>query len=284
MLYRVYLNNRLVKNIFYVIEEQQVSSTNELNRKQRQLLGTNLLNPYYAFNPDYMGGNMPNVQLYQNNINNGQPSTCTCTCGDVSFRPSASCITAQTCVAYCLQMYPGRCTVVNTYGCCGSSCQFFQAQSLDTRYCTCNCAGQQFLNPIDTCVSTQACLTRCLTNFPQACTPTATQACCGQDCQSYSQAVADACACRCQGNTYYPSPKCASPEGCVSTCMTVSEHLIEPHCISKFLHRLTGIVSEIKLKVAVEHRVPPMYQHAHAIVDQILQLLHPSLVKAVELV
>ena len=178
-----------------------------------------------------MGGNMPNVQLYQNNMNNGRPSICTCTCGDRSFTPPASCTTAQTCVAYCLQMFSGQCTVVNTYGCCGSSCQYFQAQSLETRYCTCNCAGQHFVNPIDTCVSTQACLTRCLTNFPQACTPTATQACCGQDCQTYSQAVSDACACRCQGNTYYPSPKCTSSEGCVSTCMTVSENVRENLCL-----------------------------------------------------
>lgn len=227
---------------------------------------------------------MPNVQLSQNDINNGRPSTCACTCGDVSFRPSASCINAQTCVALCLQSYPGQCTVVNTYGCCGSSCQFFQTQSLDTRYCTCNCAGQQFLNPIDTCVSTQACLTRCLTNFPQACTPTATQACCGQDCQSYSQAVADACACRCQENTYYPSPKCTSAEGCVSICMTVSEHLTILHSISLSLYRLMAIVSEIKLKVAVEPRVPPMCPHVHVVAEQILQRRHPFLVKAVELV
>jgi hypothetical protein len=171
-----------------------------------------------------MGGNMPNIQLYQNNVNNGQPRSCTCTCGDMSYGPPVECFGPQTCVAYCLQMYPGRCTLVNTFGCCGSSCQYFQAQSLETRSCICNCAGQQFLNPIDTCTSPQACLTRCLTNFPQACTPTTTQACCGQDCQSYSQAVAHACACRCQGNIYYPSPKCVSPEGCVSTCLTVRKY------------------------------------------------------------
>jgi hypothetical protein len=216
----------------YFIEEEQVLQANgihpkqRLQQQQRQSLGTNLVDPYYAFNPDYMGGNMPNAQLYQNNLNNGGLGTCTCTCGDVFYGPPVTCVGPQTCVAYCLQMYPGQCTVVNTYGCCGSSCQYFQAQSLENRYCTCNCAGQQFLNPVDTCISSPACLTRCLTNFPQACTTINTQACCGQDCQSYTQAVADACACRCQGNIYYPSPNCVSPEGCVSTCMTVRDILL----------------------------------------------------------
>jgi hypothetical protein len=201
-----------------------VPQTNGINPKQqRQSLGTNLIDPYYAFDPDYMGGNMPNKPLNQNNINNGQASSCTCSCGDMSYGPPVACFSPQTCVAYCLQMYVAQCTIVNTYGCCGSSCQYLQAQSLETRHCTCNCGGQQYLNPVDTCVSSQNCLTKCLTNFPQACRPTTTQACCGQDCESYSQAVADSCACRCQGNTYYPSPKCANPQGCVSTCMTVRE-------------------------------------------------------------
>jgi hypothetical protein len=211
----------LVKDFMYRLEGKQVSQTNNIDPKQRQSIGTNLVDPYYAFNPDYNGGNMPNIQLYENNVNNGRPSSCTCTCGGMSYGPPVSCITPQTCVAFCLQMYPGQCTLVNTYGCCGSSCQYFQAQSLETRYCSCNCAGQQFLNPINTCTSSDACLTRCLTNFPQACLTTTTQGCCGQDCQSYSQAVSHSCACQCQGNTYYPSPKCATREGCVSTCMTV---------------------------------------------------------------
>jgi len=210
----------------YPVGGEQVSSQkNDLNPKQRtqqrQSLGTNLIDPYYAFDPDYMGGNIPNIQPYQNNINNVLPSSCACSCGDISFGPPVLCIRPQTCVAYCLKFYPGQCTVVNTFGCCGSSCQYLEAQSLENQHCTCNCGGQQFIDPIDTCISSQACLTRCLTNFPQACTPITTQACCGQDCESYSQAVADACACQCQGNTYYPSPKCFSAEGCVSTCLTV---------------------------------------------------------------
>ncbi len=211
----------------YLIGEEQVSQKNEINPKQRtqqrQSLGTNLVDPYYAFNPDYMGGNIPNIQLHPNNVNNVLPSSCACSCGDTSFGPPVLCINPQTCVAYCLEAYPGQCTVVNTFGCCGSACQYLQAQSLETQHCTCNCGGQQFLNPINTCISSQACLIQCLTNFPQACTPITTQACCGQNCESYSQAVADSCACQCQGNTYYPSPKCFSPEGCVSTCMTVSK-------------------------------------------------------------
>ncbi|UJR26421.1 hypothetical protein I4U23_007753 [Adineta vaga] len=226
------INNELMSyhyTIVFVVtcltEGKEASSQNsDINPKQRaqqrQTLGSNLVDPYYAFNPDYMGGNMPNVQLFQNNINTGRASSCTCSCGDMSFGPPTTCLTAQTCVAYCLQMYPGQCTIVNTYGCCGTSCQYFQTQSLETRVCTCNCAGQQFVNPIDTCVSSQSCLTRCLSNFPQACTATTTQACCGQDCQSYSQAISNACACTCLGNSYYPSPKCTSPEGCISTCMT----------------------------------------------------------------
>ncbi|CAF3558786.1 unnamed protein product, partial [Rotaria sordida] len=167
-----------------------------------------------------MGGNMPNIQLYENNLNNGQPSTCTCTCGDMFYGPQIACVNPQTCVEYCLQMYSGRCTLVNTYGCCGSSCQYFQVQSLQTRYCTCNCADQQFVNPTDTCISSQACLIQCRVKYPQVCMTITTQACCGQDCQSYSQAVADACSCQCQGNTYYPSPKCSNPEECINTCMT----------------------------------------------------------------
>ncbi|CAF1047924.1 unnamed protein product [Adineta steineri] len=208
----------------FLVDGKEVLKTNDINPKQRtnlrQSLGTNLVDPYYAFNPDYMGGNMPNVQLYQGNIASGLSSSCTCTCGDMSYGPPASCAGPQACVAYCLQMYPGQCTLVNTYGCCGSSCQYFQAQSLENRYCTCNCGGQQFLNPVNTCVSSQACLTRCLTDFPQACTTATTQACCGQDCQSYSQAVSNACACTCQGASYYPSPTCTTPNGCISTCMT----------------------------------------------------------------
>lgn len=164
---------------------------------------------------------MPNVDLNQNNLNFGLPSSCRCSCGDLSFGPPISCVHPQTCIAYCLQMYPAQCTLVNTYGCCGSSCQYFQSQSLDTRHCSCNCAGQQFFNPIDPCMSSQSCLTQCLANFPQVCIPTATQACCGQDCKSYSQSVANACACRCRGNTYYPSPQCFNAESCVDTCMTV---------------------------------------------------------------
>ncbi len=145
----------------------------------------------------------------------------------MSYGPPVSCISPQTCVGYCLQMYPAQCTLVNTYGCCGSACQYFQAQSLETRHCTCNCGGRQYLNPVDTCTSSESCLTRCLTSFPQACTPPITQACCGDDCRSYSQAVAHSCACRCQGNTYYPSPKCATPDGCVSTCMTVRIYILK---------------------------------------------------------
>ncbi|CAF1294185.1 unnamed protein product, partial [Adineta steineri] len=199
------------------------SQTNKIDPKrpqQRQSLGTNLIDPYYAFNPDYMGGNMPNVQLYENSPTINRPSSCTCSCGDMTFGPPVSCVSAQICVAYCLQMYPGQCTLVNTFGCCGSSCQYFQSQSLENRFCACNCGGQQYFNPVDTCTSSQACLTTCLQNFPQVCIPVTTQACCGQDCKSYSQSVANACACRCQGNTYYPSPTCTNAEGCVSTCMT----------------------------------------------------------------
>jgi len=206
--------------VFILVESEQIVNPKQ-RFYQRQSLGTNLVDPYYAFNPDYNGGNMPNIPLYQTNFNTGGSGSCKCSCGDVSFGPPASCVNAQTCVAYCLQMYPGRCTLVNTYGCCGTSCQYFQTQSLETRYCTCNCGGQQFLNPIDTCASSQSCLTRCLANFPQACQPTTTQACCGQDCQTYAQAVTDSCACQCQGNTFYAAPKCSSAEGCVSICMTV---------------------------------------------------------------
>ena len=168
-----------------------------------------------------MGGNMPNIPLFQNDPQLIQPGSCACSCAYMSFAPPISCSNPQNCVVYCMQMYPGHCTLINTYGCCGSSCQYFQSQSLDNRYCLCNCAGQQYFNPVDTCTSSQACLSRCLANFPQICIPAITQACCGQDCKSYSQAVANSCACRCRGNTYYPSPKCIYPEGCVSTCMTV---------------------------------------------------------------
>ncbi|CAF2855310.1 unnamed protein product [Rotaria sp. Silwood2] len=202
------------------IESLQTKDIDPKRPQQRQALGSDLIDPYYAFNPDYMGGNMPNIPLYQNNPDISGPSSCRCSCGYMSFGPPITCINAQICIAYCLQMYPGQCTLINTYGCCGSSCQYFQSQSLDNRYCLCNCAGQQYFNPVDSCMSSQACLTRCLSNFPQTCIPTATQACCGQDCKSYSQAVANTCACRCQGSTHYPSPKCINPEGCVSTCMT----------------------------------------------------------------
>jgi len=195
--------------------------------QQRQSLGTNLVDPYYAFNPDYMGGNMPSVQLYPNNPGPGLPSSCTCSCGDMSYGPPVGCVSAQTCVAYCLQMYPGQCTIINTYGCCGSACQYFQSQSLENRYCSCNCGGQQFVDPIDICTSSESCLTKCLSNFPQVCLPTTTQACCGQDCKSYSQTVANSCACRCRGNTYYPSPTCMNAEECVSTCMTVKEFSLQ---------------------------------------------------------
>ncbi|CAF4901763.1 unnamed protein product [Rotaria sp. Silwood1] len=218
--------NRQMYTYIYVcliIEETEPSQIKDIDPKrpqQRQALGSDLIDPYYAFNPDYMGGNMPNIPLYQNNLDIIGPSSCRCSCSYMSFGPPITCINAQTCIAYCLQMYPGQCTLINTYGCCGSSCQYFQSQSLDNRYCLCNCAGQQYFNPVDTCMSSQACLTRCLSNFPQICIPIATQACCGQDCRSYSQTVANACACRCQGNTYYPSPKCSNPEECVSTCMT----------------------------------------------------------------
>jgi hypothetical protein len=161
------------------------------------------------------------IPSYQSNADSGRPGTCTCSCGDISFAPPIACAHPQNCVAHCLRLFRGQCTIINTYGCCGSRCQYFESQSLENRYCTCNCAGQQYFNPIDTCTSSQACLTRCMSNFPQACGATTTQACCGQDCTSYSQAVATACACRCRGNTHYPSPRCLSGEGCVSTCMTV---------------------------------------------------------------
>ena len=171
-----------------------------------------------------MGGNMPNIAIYQNPVDPSRPSSCTCSCGDFSYGPPVQCFHPQTCVAYCMQMYRGQCTLINTYGCCGSACEYFQSTSLENRYCTCSCAGQQYYNPVDTCTSSQSCLTRCIANFPQACIPVATQACCGQDCLSYSQAVGNACACRCKGNTYYPSPQCISGEGCVATCMTVNSN------------------------------------------------------------
>ncbi|CAF4309807.1 unnamed protein product [Rotaria socialis] len=202
------------------IESAQTNNIDSKRSQPRQGLGITLVDPYYAFNPDYMGGNMPNVPLYQDNFAPNRPSSCRCSCGYMSFAPPITCMGAQSCVSYCLQMYPGHCTLINTYGCCGSSCRYFQSESLDNRYCLCNCAGQQYLNPVDQCTSSQACLTKCLAHFPQICIPIATQACCGQDCKSYSQTVANLCACRCQGNTYYPSPKCMNPEECVSTCMT----------------------------------------------------------------
>ena len=173
---------------------------------------------------------MPHVSLLQNNAESDRTRSCTCTCGERSYGPPVVCLGAQTCVAYCLEVYHEQCTVVNTFGCCGASCQYLQTQSLERRVCTCNCAGQQFAHPMDTCVSTQACLTRCLTVHADICTPTTAQACCGQDCQSYSQAVANSCACRCQTNTYYPSPKCSNPEACVSTCMTVRSRSTSPGC------------------------------------------------------
>jgi len=210
--------------ILLCVECIDTSKTEKIEPKRpqsRQTLGSNLVDPYYAFNPDFMGGNMPNIPLYQTNVDFGRPSSCRCSCGDLSFGPPISCVHPQTCVAYCLQMYPGHCTLINTYGCCGTSCQYFQSQVLDNRHCSCNCAGQQFFNPVDHCISSQACLTRCLSNFPQVCIPTATQACCGQDCQSYSQTIANACSCQCKGSTFYPSPQCNNAESCVSTCMTV---------------------------------------------------------------
>ena len=167
---------------------------------------------------------MPNAPTYQSNPNPSRPSSCTCSCGEVSFGPPVACISAQTCIAFCLQMYPGQCTIINTYGCCGTSCQYFQSQSLQNRYCSCGCGGQTYYNPVDTCTSAQSCLTRCIANFPQACAPPATQACCGQDCVSYSQSIATSCACRCRGSTYYASPQCLSGEDCVNTCMTVRLH------------------------------------------------------------
>lgn len=167
-----------------------------------------------------MNGNRPNIQFNQNGPN--RPGVCSCTCGDISYAPPITCTNAQTCVAHCLQMYPTQCTLVNTYGCCGTSCQFFQSQSLDTRYCTCNCAGQQFLHSDETCTSPELCLTKCLMKFSHMCTSLNTQACCGQDCQSYSQKVSTSCACQCQGKTFYPAPTCSSAEGCINTCMTVS--------------------------------------------------------------
>ncbi|CAF4493503.1 unnamed protein product [Rotaria socialis] len=205
-------------------EGKQELRTNNITQKQlrqkRQSLGTNLNDPYYAYNPDYMGGNMPNVQLYQNNVNNGQQSSCTCNCGEMSYGPPVICTNPQTCVAYCLQMYPGQCTLINTYGCCGSSCKYFQSQSLQNRFCTCNCGGQQFFNPTDTCSSSQSCLILCRSKYPQTCMTITTEACCGTDCQTYSQAIANTCACQCHGYTYYPSPRCSSPERCINICMT----------------------------------------------------------------
>jgi hypothetical protein len=207
-----------------VIESEQFLQENDRRPKQlRQSLGTNLVNPYYAFNPDSMGGNMPNVQLQQNNLVNNQQGSCTCACGEMSYGPPVPCTDPQKCVSYCLQMYPGQCTLVNTFGCCGSSCQYFQTQSLERRSCTCNCGGQQLVDAAETCVSSQACLARCFLKYPQVCTQATAQACCGRDCQSYSQAVSTSCSCRCQGNTYYPAPTCSNAEGCVSTCMTVRQ-------------------------------------------------------------
>jgi len=165
---------------------------------------------------------MPSVQSFQSNVDPNRPGTCTCSCGDMSYGPPIPCVHPQNCVSYCLQMYRGQCTIINTFGCCSGNCQYFQSQALENRYCSCNCAGQQYFNPVDTCTSSDTCLTRCMSSFSQVCAPANTQACCGQDCTSYSQAVATSCACRCRGNTYYPSPQCLSGEACVSTCMTVS--------------------------------------------------------------
>ncbi|CAF5185400.1 unnamed protein product, partial [Rotaria magnacalcarata] len=213
------------KYVLYFIEGKQALRTSNITQKQlrqkRQPFGTNPNDPYYAYNPDYMGGNMPNVQLYQNNVNNGQPSSCTCNCGEMSYGTSVTCTNPQICVAYCLQMYPGQCTLINTYGCCGSSCKYFQSQSFQSRFCTCNCGGQQFFSPTDTCSSSQSCLILCRSKYPQACMTITTEACCGTDCQTYSQAIANSCACQCQGDTYYPSPRCSSPERCISMCMTM---------------------------------------------------------------
>lgn len=173
------------------------------------------------------------MQLQQNNLINNQQASCTCACGEMSYGPPVPCRDPQTCVSYCLQMYPAQCTLVNTFGCCGSSCQYFQTQSLDRRSCTCNCAGQQYIDAGETCVSSQACLTRCFLKYPQVCSATTTQACCGRDCQSYSQAVATSCSCRCQGNTFYPAPSCSNSEGCVSTCMTVCKLLLSENRLQR---------------------------------------------------
>ena len=205
-----------------MLDEQKISKVDSKQRGMaRQPLGTSLVDPYYAFNPDYMGGNMPDLGSYQSVPDVTRPSTCRCSCADISYAPPISCIHPQQCVLACLQMYGGQCTIINTYGCCGSSCQYFQSQSLTNRYCSCNCAGQQYYNPVDTCTSAQSCLTRCTDSFPQVCQPSTTQACCGSDCTSYSQAIATSCACTCRGNIYYPSPQCLSGEACVATCLTV---------------------------------------------------------------
>ena len=220
---------------------------------------------------------MPNIAIYQNPVDPSRPSSCTCSCGDFSYGPPVQCFHPQTCVAYCMQMYRGQCTLINTYGCCGSACEYFQSTSLENRYCTCSCAGQQYYNPVDTCSSSQSCLTRCIANFPQACIPVATQACCGQDCLSYSQAVGNACACRCKGNTYYPSPRCISGEGCVATCMTVDskEKRRVRHHAMLFLFRPTAIAPSIRRKVAAVQDVQPIFRRVHATVAEIFERSRP---------
>ena len=166
---------------------------------------------------------MANIPLHQDNFNSdiGRPGTCRCSCADASFTPSIPCVHPQVCVAYCLQTYPARCTLMNTLGCCGSLCQYFQSRTLENRRCSCSCGGQQFFDPLDTCISSELCLTRCLENFPRVCVPLVTQACCGQDCTSDSKSLANMCACRCRENTYYPSLQCDDAQSCLSTCMTV---------------------------------------------------------------
>lgn len=185
----------------------------QLNQELQQR-SSNLVDPYYAFNPDYRPVNVPS------SVKSGV-SACTCTCGDMSYSPPVRCDNPDHCINYCLQMYPDQCTVVNTYGCCGTSCRFFETQTHDTRYCTCNCADRQLTITDDKCSSAEACLTRCLNKFPLQCQSTTTQACCGQECQSFTQRITNVCACTCQGNTFYPAPKCSSADGCVTTCMTV---------------------------------------------------------------
>lgn len=101
------------------------------------------------------------------------------------------------------------------------------------------------------------------------CTSMNTQACCGQNCQSYSQKVSQACACQCQGKTFYPSPTCSNAEGCISTCMTVKMRSFIP-CIPSTLSdihsRPIANVLRQKLKAVVDNHVHRTFQHAVAVV------------------